>query len=247
MARKTADPVAAQERRSAPLARRQPARPASATGERGARAQTAYAHIKQLLLNGVLKSGDRLRVNDLATELGISRQPVMAAIQRLAGEFLVEIIPQVGSIVRRPDRREVDDFYRYLAQSEGLLAELAAERAAPPQVKALEQALEAFAKALARKQGAARKKLAFNQLNRMFHELIHDVAQSAALKLEAQALLDRADFMVNSIELTATVEEDFAKAYGDHKAVVKAIRRGDGAGARQAMQDHILSSSPRFR
>lgn len=241
-----ADHVPIKDRRGSTPSRRVAGRPMSASGERGARAQTAYAHIKDLLLNGGLKSGDRLRINDIATELGVSRQPVMAAIQRLANEFLVEIIPQVGSIVRQPDRREVDDFYRYLAQSEGLLAELAAERAAPPQIEALESALEEFAGALARKLTAARKKLEFNRLNRMFHELIHDLAQSSALKLEAQALLDRADFMVNSIKLTS-LDEDFAKAYRDHQAVVLAISQGDGPGARRAMQDHILSSSPRRR
>ena len=56
----------------------------------------AYQQLKDALLNGDYKAGERLAVEPVAKAIGASRQPVMDAFRRLAGEGLLTIIPQVA-------------------------------------------------------------------------------------------------------------------------------------------------------
>src|SRR4029079_8661472 len=66
-----------------------------------------YDQLKERLLEGRYTAGERLSTEALRTEFGVSKQPVMEALRRLAGDGLVEIVPQVGSRVATYSPREV--------------------------------------------------------------------------------------------------------------------------------------------
>ena len=91
-------------------------------------AQGAYTHLLQQLLEGDLKPGDWLSVMDISTQLQCSRVPVMEALKRLDTEGFVEITPQVGCRVARPNAAEVQDFFELFAAVEGCVTGLAAAR-----------------------------------------------------------------------------------------------------------------------
>src|SRR5215470_3244264 len=59
-------------------------------------APVVYDLLKERLLEGEFQAGERLSVEALKAEFGVSKQPVMEALRRLSSEGLVEIIPQVG-------------------------------------------------------------------------------------------------------------------------------------------------------
>ncbi|MGZ3181019.1 MAG: GntR family transcriptional regulator [Telluria sp.] len=63
----------------------------------------ASAELRKRILSTALKPGERLREDELARELGVSRTPVHEAVQRLAGEGLVEVRPRAGTFVARFD------------------------------------------------------------------------------------------------------------------------------------------------
>lgn len=96
---------------------------------RGRLTDTAYQLVLQRLRDGDYASGQRISVEELVLELGASRQPVMDALKRLSTEGFLDIIPQVGVRVIVPQRDDFVDFFRLLANVDGLCAELAAERA----------------------------------------------------------------------------------------------------------------------
>ena len=97
--------------------------------QRGQLAEQVYETVKYRLRSGDYRAGERISVAGLANELGISRQPVMDGLRRLATQRFLEIIPQVGVKVVVTERREMQDFYRMLAAMESVCATLAAERA----------------------------------------------------------------------------------------------------------------------
>jgi hypothetical protein len=58
--------------------------------------QAVYDVLRERLLEGRYPAGTRLPTDDLRSELGVSKQPVMEALRRLAADGMVQIVPQVG-------------------------------------------------------------------------------------------------------------------------------------------------------
>src|SRR5262249_17456024 len=97
-----------------------------------------YDQLKERLLEGRYAAGERLSTEGLRTEFGISKQPVMEALRRLAADGLVEILPQVGSRVAEYSLREVADFFVMFGGFEGTIAGIAALRRTENQLRALD-------------------------------------------------------------------------------------------------------------
>src|ERR1700722_11795226 len=93
-----------------------------------------YDLLVQRLVRAQYAFGERILVRELATEFGVSRQPIMSALNWLAADGFVRIIPQVGCQVINPDRNAVADFYLMFQRMEGLLAELAGARRTEQQI-----------------------------------------------------------------------------------------------------------------
>ena len=87
-----------------------------------------YDQLKERLLEGRYTAGERLSTEALRTEFGVSKQPVMEALRRLAGDGLIEVVPQVGSRVATYSPREVSDFFVMFGGFEGTIASIAALR-----------------------------------------------------------------------------------------------------------------------
>lgn len=99
----------------------------------GTLAQKAYSSLKQAILSLTLKPGEVLRKPEICEELGISRSPVAEALARLAGERLVDVVPQAGTFVARFSLDEIREgaFLREaleLAAIEQLATTLSAEQ-----------------------------------------------------------------------------------------------------------------------
>src|ERR1041385_2060227 len=72
-------------------------------------ASRAYVEIRNKILKGDLAVGEALSRRKLASELGISVPPISEALQRLEREGLLESKPRVGTRVRVPTPRDVED------------------------------------------------------------------------------------------------------------------------------------------
>ena len=97
--------------------------------ERRSSGEQVAAHIRQLIFDGTLRQGDRIRQDDIAEELGVSRIPVREAIIGLDREGWVTIEPHRGSVRARPRRGSVRDHYELIGLTYGMAARRAVERA----------------------------------------------------------------------------------------------------------------------
>src|SRR5215471_10402902 len=111
-------------------------RPAAASSGRRL-APVVYDRLKERLLDGEFEAGERLPVEALKAEFGVSKQPVMEALRRLSSEGLVEIIPQVGCRVPVYSGSDVIDFFAIFGGMEGAVAGVAAQRCTSAQVDEL--------------------------------------------------------------------------------------------------------------
>jgi DNA-binding GntR family transcriptional regulator len=204
------------------------------------RSELAYEAIKGKLISGVLSGGDRLDVTALVDEIQTSRQPVLAAINRLAAEGFLRVVPQVGCWVARVEPDEVADFFRFFALTEGLACELGTLRREQPHLDALNSNLQATMRLLSPQADPARQGRDFFQLNRDFHGLIHDMAHSGYVATHAGSMWDRCDFYLASADPHIQGER-IAESEKEHEAIVAAIAAGDAKLAGALMVAHIQS------
>src|SRR5882757_4022476 len=139
--------------------------------------ELAHQEIKDRLLDGVYAAGQKLSVEELSSELEVSKQPVMEALRLLSADGLVTIIPQVGCRVAAYDDQEVKDFFALFASMEGAVAGLAASRRTDAQLRALDE-ISARIGVLVDEEDPARRAHAYRVRNREFHAQIHGTRTS---------------------------------------------------------------------
>nr|WP_254896839.1 GntR family transcriptional regulator [Amycolatopsis sp. Hca4] len=112
--------------------------------------QRVREELRERILTGRLRPGDRLVERELAEDLGVSRVPVREAIRSLEAEgFLVVQSPR-RVVVRQLARVDVEELFDVREALEGLAAGLAASRASAAELKRLERALADAARATSR-------------------------------------------------------------------------------------------------
>src|ERR1700742_3096974 len=100
--------------------------------------QAIYQHLKERILEGKLPPGQRLIIDDIADELGLSIIPVREAMQLLQSERLVEIRPHAGATVAAITPECIEEVFTILEGMEGM----AARRVATLMPKGLVETLE---------------------------------------------------------------------------------------------------------
>src|ERR1700722_19700735 len=107
------------------------------------------AELRQAILTGRLKAGDRLVEGKLADELGVSRNPVREAIRVLASEGLVDVAARRGASVAVMSDREARETTEGQAHREGQKARLAGRRHEMNLIKRIEAVLKKATAAVA--------------------------------------------------------------------------------------------------
>jgi DNA-binding GntR family transcriptional regulator len=213
---------------------------AKASAGRGSQGQRSYEQIKHDLLRGRFRPAEVFSIDALAAELGVSRQPIMDAMRRLAAERLVEVIPQVGCRVATHSLQEIGDFFYLFASVEGLLAQLAAERHTPPELRRLQLVSGEIAALRGPKVSAAARSEGYRTLNREFHGLIHQMARAPQIASFAQSCWDRSDFHLTSSSSHRLFAERLREAHDDHESLLGLLAARKGTAAGTTMKGHIL-------
>lgn len=90
--------------------------------------ERVYLHIKDLILEGEFKTGDRLVERELAERLNISRTPIREALFRLESQGFVKTVPRKGVIVADISDKEIIEVFTILSSLEVLAAKLAVQK-----------------------------------------------------------------------------------------------------------------------
>lgn len=196
-------------------------------------AQQAHSLLRQWILTGTLRPGEAISEPSIAATLGISRTPVREVFKRLEAEGLVEIYPQVGTIVAPIDPAKVSDAQFVRETLEVRTIGLAASKGSVEQHKILKETLQRQ-KALVK----ARDIHAFMESDDALHEQLSAMAGhpfSWQVIAAAKAQLDR----VRYLSLTDTAW--LSMIYDEHCVIAEAVIARDAARARKAMEHHQRS------
>lgn len=188
----------------------------------------AYGLVVEAIDHGDYRPGDRLVEAELAERFGVSRTPIREALQRLETQGLLARDGR-SLVVASLDHDQLGELYVVRAELEGLAARLAAQHAAPEEIRILwdmvarDRALVGDPDRLAR-------------ANKRFHRQIHLASHNRYL-IQQLEMVHRSMALVATTSLAA--EGRGARAMDEHEAIVRAIEARDGAAAEAAIRGHI--------
>jgi GntR family transcriptional regulator, vanillate catabolism transcriptional regulator len=209
----------------------------------GSQAVKAQAKLRELILAGDLPAGTRIAELAIVERIGVSRTPIRAALMRLEQEGLLEVLPGGGYAVRTFSERDVADSIEIRGTVEGLAARLAAERGAPAEVLfEARRCLAEIDNLLAQPRLNDASFTRYVEFNQRFHNLLREMAGSPVIARE----LDRvASLPFASPSAFVAVQAGSAHsrdmlivAQDQHREVLEAIERREGARAEAIMREH---------
>jgi GntR family transcriptional regulator of vanillate catabolism len=215
--------------------------------------QTARATLalREMLVQGQLRPGEKIREVPLSQQLNISRIPLHLALERLANEGFLEILPKRGFRVQRFSVEDIYDSIDLRGILEGSAARMAAERLKDPRSLAPLQALSQEILNLVRKPGMTIEAFTrYIELNARFHATLLDLAGSRMLR----RAIDRAcclpfaspSAFVNRQYLSSGLRELFLISADQHCAIVDAIANREGMRAETIAREHARVARRNF-
>ncbi len=192
------------------------------------RAEYVYQKMRQAIQEGRFQQGERMREEDIAKTLGVSRTPVREALRRLQTRGLLDFAPGRGLGIVELSRSQILELYAMRELLEGAAARLAAQHATPTEITYLRHLLDEF------RQSKDPQRLAY--INRAFHRTICDAAHNRYM---VQSLNDLGDALALLRGTTFAVKGRPESADIEHRAILDAIQKGDPDAAEKAARVHI--------
>jgi len=203
----------------------------------------AQLSLRDLILSGALKSGDRISELPMVERLGISRTPIRMALVRLEEEGLLEAIPSGGFMVKAFSEADIHDAIEVRGTLEGLAARLAAERGVGAALLAeMRDRIARMDDLVARPALTVDDFSRYVDLNGQFHRLLVQAADSPVLTRQIERVLNlpfaspsgfvMVQAMLPEARHVLTIAQDH------HRCVVQAIEDRAGSRAESLMREH---------
>ena len=201
----------------------------------------AYERIHGDILACVIAPGTEVSEAQLCSQYGLGKAPVRMALSRLAHEGLVRAVPRRGYRVAPITLKDIHDVFELRLMHAPAAARMAAGRVDAARLRALDEACREGYQA-----GDARSIARFLEANREFHVAIAQAAGNARL---AHAIAQLLGEMTRLLQLGLALRNRSQELQHEHRALVKALTRGDGETAEricraqiEAARDMVLSA-----
>jgi DNA-binding GntR family transcriptional regulator len=191
--------------------------------------------LREAILRGDLKPGERLMELQLAAKLGVSRTPIREAIRMLEQEGLAVTVPRKGAEVAGMSLKDMEDVLEIREALDELAVKLAIEKISPEQLARLREVKRDFE--MNTKSGDVRK---IAESDVRFHDIIYEAADNPKLvsllsNLRQQAYRYRVEYLKDAGNYPVLIRE--------HEAIVEAIETKDYQKATQAMHEHVANQA----
>ena len=201
--------------------------------------------LREAILKGDLKPGERLMELQLASKLGVSRTPIREAIRELEMIGLVENIPYKGTIVRKLTRKgaevakmtlkDMEDVLEIRDALDELAVRIACQKISDEQLKQLEDMKELFEKST---QTGNVKKIA--EADVTFHDVIYEATGNPKLvtllnNLREQVYRYRVEYIKDP--------KNYPTLIAEHEAILESLKNRDVKNAVEAMHVHVANQA----
>ena len=197
--------------------------------------QIVYEKIKQAIVEGIIKPGEKLSEVELAEKMAVSRTPVREDIRQLAKTSLVTLAPRKGAYVSLPSISDAAALYELREDLEMFAVSLVSANPPAPELKEFSAIFEAMDKDTDPQR--------YLEEDRRFHSFLYEASGNRFLMNSLLELVD----VINLYRPYSLGDRDYIKGLSEgHVAIIDALLSHDEAGAREAMGEHIRMSRTRL-
>ncbi|SFE87787.1 GntR family transcriptional regulator [Alteribacillus iranensis] len=199
--------------------------------------ERAYFYLKNLILEGEYKTGDRLIERELAEKLNISRTPIREALFRLESQGFVKTVPRKGVVVASISTEDVIEVFTILSSLEVLAAKLAAQKVDENTKKELDVWIHKMENALQDDT---------EEISNLHIEISHVLYKAAKSPKLYEMLVDLMDYIRAFADVGRKVQGREDEAMKEHLAVLKAVRDEEVEMAEYLTKIHIENSKKAY-
>jgi len=193
--------------------------------------ELVFESLREAIIQGRLKPGERLMEMQLADEMGVSRTPVREAIRKLELEGFVVMIPRKGAFVAGISVKDIVDVFEVRAALEALAAGLASERITADELEELERSLVQIGELSDKDNVGA---IVENDIN--FHDIIYKACRNQRLIQIITHLKEQIQrFRTTSLSQPGRLRD----ALVEHRGIVEAISDRNAEVAQNLAREHI--------
>ena len=187
--------------------------------------------LREAILKGDLKPGERLMELQLASQLGVSRTPIREAIRMLEQEGLAVTMPRKGAEVAKMTLKGMEDVLEIRAALDELASQLACERITEQQLERLKDKKNNFERML---ESGNVKKIAEADVS--FHDVIYEATGNPKLvnmlnNLREQIYRYRVEYLKD--------EKNYPILIKEHEAIFQALVNRDKEAAKVSIGEHV--------
>ena len=191
--------------------------------------------LREAILKGDLKPGERLMELQLASKLGVSRTPIREAIRMLEQEGLAVTTPRKGAEVAKMTLKDMEDVLEIREALDELAVRIACQKISDEQLKQLEDMKELFEKST---QTGNVKKIA--EADVTFHDVIYEATGNPKLvtllnNLREQVYRYRVEYIKDP--------KNYPTLIAEHEAILESLKNRDVKNAVEAMHVHVANQA----
>jgi DNA-binding GntR family transcriptional regulator len=196
------------------------------------RADFVYESLRDAISDGRIAGGERVREEDVARNLGVSRTPVREALQRLQQRGILILGPGRGLMVAQLSHEQVIELYAMREILEGSAARFAAMNATAAEIATLYELQEQL-------RTAEGDDMLHITLNRRFHQAIYEAAHNCYLMQTLESLHDSFALLRSS---TFRLPHRQRNSDEERHRIIAAIEKRDPELAEKEAREHILQA-----
>ncbi|HAS72817.1 MAG TPA: GntR family transcriptional regulator [Clostridiales bacterium UBA8960] len=195
--------------------------------------EVVFEYLRNAILAGELKPGERLMEVTIADQLGVSRTPVREAIRKLEKESFVIMIPRKGAYVADLTKKDIMEVLEIRKELEGFAASLAAERMTLEERETLGRVVERFNESL-----ISMDKKSMIESDNEFHSSIFEATKNQRL---INIIYDLHDQFQRFRLIYFNEFNNYKEIQASHNRIFDAIIKQDAATARLEAENHVDS------
>ncbi|MCS6828749.1 MAG: GntR family transcriptional regulator [Caldilinea sp.] len=190
--------------------------------------KVVYDMLREAIIRGEYKPGDRLVIDEVAAQLGVSPIPVREAVRQLEADGLIVFEPYTGATVTQLSPKLIFEIFALLEALEVICGRRACMTEAElEELDALVQAMDA----------AIDDPNAWSQLNRQFHLMICRFAQVQLIERMLEMVLDHWE-RLRLHYVSAVLQPRIPEAQQDHREIIAAFRRRNPEEVERLLRSH---------
>jgi DNA-binding GntR family transcriptional regulator len=193
-----------------------------------------YKRIREMIIAGAIKPGEKIKQEHISRTLGVSRTPVLKAMERLASDNWVDYEPRHGFSVKELTIKEMKEIFELRELIEGAVARRVAETASDEQIEELEEIWSEFRQYSG--EWTQNKIERYEEADRKFHFAMIEMSGNSLIKKVNE------NFSIFRFSYQRGLMRNPAQTLKEHLALLEAIKDRNEDKAREIAMAHLSAS-----